>query len=83
MFHKAVAIGEIDQSHALKELPPLDVQDNCLAQRDLEINYLPIELETLLDLSHALYSRVARLDALIRDDIFPNNEATTRTHRLN
>jgi hypothetical protein len=76
MFRKAVSIGEINEPHALEEREPLNGQKYYLTQHDRTISYLPQRLEQLLDSSHELYARVARLDAMIRDFYFSTDSAT-------
>ena len=74
MFRKAVSTGEINETHAQEEIEPLNGQEYCLSQHDRTINYLPHRLEQLLDSSHELYARVARLDAMIRGVGFSSSE---------
>ena len=51
----------------------------CLAyktQHDRTISYLTRQLEQLLDYSHELYARVARVDTMIRDVYFSGYDDT-------
>ena len=77
MFRKAVSSGEINETYALEEIEPLNGHEYCLTQHDQTISYLPKKLEKLLESSHELYARVARLAAMIRDVYISGDDSNT------
>lgn len=66
MAQKAVEAGEATWETALASQPPLASVTTCTEQFDNTDNELPECLRDLLDRSHELYIRVARLDEQAR-----------------
>ena len=66
LAQRAVGEGEMTRQEA-SDAHKLTARDLCLETADADDSaLLPPDLQQLLDRSHALYSRVARLDAQVR-----------------
>lgn len=68
LVQKAVHAGEMSRAAALEARFRLAGQGICAEADPVAIDYLPIGLAQLMNASHALYSRVARLDSLLGGD---------------
>lgn len=68
LAQKAVHAGEISHAEAADPDYALAGQSVCAAADPALARGLPAHLRSLLDRSHALYTRVARLDAMVRGD---------------
>lgn len=67
LAQRAVGEGEMTREEAASDNHRLTARELCLDTADAEDSaLLPQDLVQLLDRSHALYSRVARLDAQVR-----------------
>lgn len=67
LAQRAVGEGEMTRQEAASDAHKLTARDLCLETADADDSaLLPQDLQQLLDRSHALYSRVARLDARAR-----------------
>lgn len=66
LVQRAVHAGEISRSDALSEQEILAGVQVCMDRREEDWQGLPRRLVALLDKSHRLYVRVARLDELAR-----------------
>lgn len=66
LSQRAVQAGEISRAEALGDQLALTEVQVCMAQDDQAWHGLPKRLVSLLDKSHRLYVRVARLDELAR-----------------
>jgi regulator of CtrA degradation len=66
LSQRAVQAGEISRAEALEDQQVLTEVKVCMAQDDEAWRGLPQRLVSLLDKSHRLYIRVARLDELAR-----------------
>jgi regulator of CtrA degradation len=66
LAQRAVHAGEITQADALGEHRALGELAVCIDGPDLAARAMPRGLASLLERSHALYIRVARLDELAR-----------------
>ena len=66
MYRKAVAFGELEEWDALGSLEGPDGDTSRLGRTPDTRRYLPARLLNLLERSHRLWVRVARLDELIR-----------------
>jgi regulator of CtrA degradation len=66
LVQRAVHAGEISRSDALSEQEILGGVQVCMDRREEDWRGLPRRLVALLDESHRLYVRVARLDELAR-----------------
>jgi len=68
LVQKAVHAGDMARAAALEARFRLAGQNICAEADALVVDYLPAGLARLMAASHALYSRVARLDALLDGD---------------
>jgi regulator of CtrA degradation len=66
LSQRAVQAGEITRAQALEDQQKLTEVQVCMAQDEQAWRGLPHRLVSLLDKSHRLYIRVARLDELAR-----------------
>ena len=66
LSQRAVHAGEMSRAEALSDQQVLTEVDVCMARDDHDWRGLPKRLIALLDKSHRLYIRVARLDELAR-----------------
>ena len=66
LSQRAVHAGEMSRAEALSDQQVLTEVDVCMARDDQDWRGLPKRLVALLDKSHRLYIRVARLDELAR-----------------
>jgi len=69
LTQRAVHAGELSRAEALSEQQALTEVDVCMARDERDWRGLPRRLVALLDKSHRLYIRVARLDALARRSV--------------
>jgi regulator of CtrA degradation len=69
LAQRAVHAGELTRDEALADPRPLAALDICMGDGEGDANGLPPRLVRLLDRSHHLYVRVARLDELARRQI--------------
>ena len=69
LSQRAVHAGEISRAEALSDQQVLTEVDVCMARDDQDWRGLPKRLVALLDKSHRLYIRVARLDELARRSV--------------
>ena len=67
MVQKAVAAGEMTRIEATAGSHRLEGQKICADADPVAGDYLPPRLVQLLQASHALYARAARLDALLEE----------------
>lgn len=67
MLQRAAQAGEISMMEAVTECPDLGARAACLAQSAPE--GLPEDMTELLDRSHKLYIRLARLDEMARQRV--------------
>lgn len=65
MVQRAVHAGEIDPAEADAPQRRLGGHDVCAEPGPWDMSGLPRRLRVLLDRSHALYNRVARLDEMV------------------
>lgn len=65
LVQKAVHSGEMARAAALQTRFRLAGQKICAEADALALDYLPVGLARLMSASHALYNRVARLDAML------------------
>ena len=65
LVQKAVHAGEMARPAALESRFRLAGQNICAEADALAVDYLPTGLAQLMNASHALYNRVARLDAML------------------
>ncbi len=65
LVQKAVHAGELARAAALEARFRLAGQNICAEADALAVDYLPAGLAELMTASHALYNRVARLDAML------------------
>src|SRR5579859_4357569 len=66
LSQRAVHAGELSRAEALSDQQVLTEVDVCMARDERQWHGLPQRLVALLDQSHRLYIRVARLDELAR-----------------
>ena len=69
LSQRAVHAGEISRAEALEDQEVLTEVDVCMARDERNWRGLPQRLVALLDKSHRLYIRVARLDELARRSV--------------
>jgi regulator of CtrA degradation len=69
LSQRAVQAGEISRAEALEDQEALTEVDVCMAGDERDWRGLPQRLVALLDKSHRLYIRVARLDELARRSV--------------
>ncbi len=69
LVQKAVHAGEMTRMQAAEERFRLGGQKICAKADPVARDYLPPRLAELLADSHTLYSRVARLDAMLGDEL--------------
>jgi len=69
LSQRAVQAGEISRAEALEDQKVLTEVKVCMAQDEQACRGLPQRLVSLLDKSHRLYIRVARLDELARRSV--------------
>jgi regulator of CtrA degradation len=69
LSQRAVQAGEISRAEALEDQEVLTEVDVCMAGDERDWHGLPQRLVALLDKSHRLYIRVARLDELARRSV--------------
>jgi regulator of CtrA degradation len=69
LAQRAVHAGELARDEALADPQPLAALEICMDDGEAEAQALPPRLVKLLDRSHHLYVRVARLDELARRQI--------------
>jgi regulator of CtrA degradation len=63
---KAVHAGEITMEQLVEEHQPLIEVAVCMEDGEAQVDGLPSALRELLDRTHRLYIRVARLDEMVR-----------------
>ena len=68
MVQKAISAGEMTRAEAAAGSHRLEGQKVCAEADPVAGDYLPPRLAQLLQASHALYARVARLDALLDEE---------------
>lgn len=66
MWQRAILNGEIEVSEAFAEDHRLNGEEICLDDSGSSDERLPQGLRSLLERSHRLYCRVARLDEMVR-----------------
>lgn len=66
LSQRAVHAGELSRAEALSDQQVLTEVDVCMARDERQWRGLPERLVALLDRSHRLYIRIARLDELAR-----------------
>ncbi len=69
LVQKAVHAGEMSRDEAAEERFRLGGQKVCANADPVAGDYLPPRLAELLGQSHTLYTRVARLDAMLGDGV--------------
>ncbi len=69
LSQRAVHAGEISRMQALEDQQALTQVQVCMAQDEQAWRGLPQRLVSLLDKSHRLYVRVARLDEMARRSV--------------
>jgi len=69
LSQRAVHAGELSRAEALSDQQVLTEVDVCMARDERQWRGLPERLVALLDQSHRLYIRVARLDELARKSV--------------
>lgn len=69
MVQKAVHAGRISEKEAIERYK-LEAKEECLEHNPFYIEQLPYYIGYLSDRSHSLFSRVARLEAMIEDRIY-------------
>jgi regulator of CtrA degradation len=75
LLQRAVHEGEITAREACDEAPALSSVAVCLASLPAGESGLPDRLGALLDRSERLYRRVARLDDMVRRDVYGAEES--------
>jgi regulator of CtrA degradation len=69
LLQRAINDGEVERASAAAEENRLGARSACLVHDEAALAILPPALQSLLERSHRLYVRVARLDDMIgRDD---------------
>jgi regulator of CtrA degradation len=70
LTQKAVHAGELETEALTQGNGPLSAVDVCMEEEDEAVaTALPPQFRTLLDRSHRLYVRVARLDEMVRRNL--------------
>jgi regulator of CtrA degradation len=69
LCQRAVHAGELSRAEALSDQQVLTEVDVCMARDERQWHGLPDRLVALLDQSHRLYIRVARLDEMARRSV--------------
>jgi len=69
LAQKAVHAGELTPRQAASEEYALSGGDICADESGADIEALPTGLRSLLERSHKLYMRVARLDEMVRRNV--------------
>ncbi|MHA1564829.1 MAG: DUF1465 family protein [Alphaproteobacteria bacterium] len=67
MAQKAVQQGDATWHAMHNKQPPLAALDVCVDERSVTDEELPVELRELLARSHTLFTRVARIDEMTRN----------------
>jgi regulator of CtrA degradation len=68
LLQKAAAAGEIEKQEPLKPENRLGGREACMDDTGMEEGELPDRMRDLLDRSHRMYVRVARLDDMMQGD---------------
>jgi regulator of CtrA degradation len=66
LLQKAAAVGEIDEEERSKDENRLGGREACI-EADIDDEQLPERMRDLLEKSHRMYVRVARLDDMMAD----------------
>lgn len=68
LLQKAAAAGEIEEQESLKPANRLGGRYTCMDDAGIEDPELPNRMRALLDRSHRMYVRVARLDDMMQGE---------------
>jgi regulator of CtrA degradation len=68
LLQKAAAAGEIEEQEPLKAENRLGGREACMDDAGVEDPDLPDRMRELLDRSHRMYVRVARLDDMMQGE---------------
>ncbi len=71
LYQKAVHAGEIDRAEAAAPDKRLGGRTECSVHDEAALAVLPPQLRSLMQRSHRLYARVARLDEMVGSDSDP------------
>ncbi len=71
LYQKAVHAGEIDRAEAAAPDKRLGGRTECSVHDEAALAVLPPQLRSLMQRSHRLYARVARLDEMVGNDSDP------------